>query len=205
MKKFTLFISIALLTACGASDNSESNSKPSSAQLPTELQELAGSWQEPCEIDLESNDSSTSIETYSSEGVNFNTVSYLDTDCNTELYSMRINATLEYVGETILNSGETVKKVTATMSKDKILLLIHSESLKRNYIENAVCSRTDWDQGKFIDIAKCDDFDEFADIADNLKSVYYVDGSNAYWGNINSPLDNEGYPTTLDAIPNTKL
>ena len=205
MKNLTLFIFIGLLTACGASDNSKSTPKLNSAQLPGELQELAGSWQEPCEIDLESNDSSKSIETYSDEGVNFDTINYLDTDCNTKLYSIRINATLEYIGETILNSGETVKKVTASIVKDKVLVMIHSESMKSDYIENSICNRTDWDQDEFIDIAKCDDFEEFTDIESDLKSIYYVNDNNAYWGNINSPLDNEGYPTTLDSIPNTKL
>lgn len=200
MKKLSLFLAISLLTACGASDNSDL------AQLPTEIQDLNGSWQEPCEIDIDDNDSSKGIENYSNSGIRFAMTTYIDSDCSVEYLAMKFTASMNYVGEKILSSGQTVKKVGAIIDTDNILVLLISEALQTKYIDKNICARTDWDSGEYINISNCY---ELRDIVENLKeplkSIYYIDGNYAYWGNTDSQNDENGFPTQLDTIPNTKI
>jgi hypothetical protein len=206
MNNLTLFLSISLLTACGASNNSSSQPDVNSAQLPTEIQDLKGSWQEPCKFDEEDNDSSKGIEIYSGDGISFSATNYIDSDCSIKELSMKFTASINYAGEKILNSGQTVKKVGALINTDNILVLLHDESLQAGYIANNTCNRTDWNSGEYINISTCY---EFTDLIENLKkplkSIYYVDDNESYWGDSDSQDDANGFPTQLDAIPNTKI
>ena len=200
MKNIYLFLTISLLTACGASDNSNS------AQLPTELQDLKGSWQEPCEIDLDDNDSSKSIETYSGTGISFAATNYIDSDCSVEYLSMKFTASINYVGEKILSSGQTVKKVGAIIDTDNVLVLLIDEALQTKYIDKNICARTDWDSGEYINISNCYELKGIVEgLKEPLKSIYYIDGNQAYWGDSESIDDENGFSTELESIPNTRI
>lgn len=200
MKNLTLCIFICLLTACGASDNSKS------AQLPTELQDLKGSWLKACEVDLDDNSSSKGIETYSEKGANFSATTYIDSDCSVESISMKFTASINYLGEKIINSGQSVKKIGAIINTSNVLILLHDENLIAKYNEKNVCNRIDWDSGKYINISACYDLSDIVtNLKEPLKSIYLIDGNQAYWGNGESIEDENGFATELESIPNTKI
>lgn len=204
MKNLALLISISLLTACGASNNSSTDSN--SSQLSPELQDLKGSWQESCEIDTDDNDSSKAIETYSDTGINFAATTYIDSDCTIKSISMIFSASMNYVGEKVLDSGQAVKKIGATIDTDNIFILLHDESLQTIYINKNICSRTDWDNGEYINISNCYELKNIVEnLKEPLKSIYYIDGNDAYWGDSDSQDDENGFPTQLETIPNTKI
>ena len=200
MKNLTLFIFITLLTACGASNNSDS------AQLPTELQDLEGSWQEQCEIDTDDNDSSKGIEKYSGAGIKYTEMSYTDSDCAIERLSIIFTASINYAGEKIINSGQTVKKVGMIIDTDNVLVLLIDETLQTKYIDRNICARTDWNSEKYINISDCYEFKDLIEgLKAPLKSIYYIDGNDAYWGDSDRQSDENGFPSELYTIPNTKI
>jgi major membrane immunogen (membrane-anchored lipoprotein) len=206
MKALTLFISISLLTACGASDNSDTFLGSNSSKLPIETVDLKGSWQEPCDIDTSDNDSSKSIETYSDTGMSLAVDYYRDSDCTFEELSMKFTASINYAGEKVLSSGQTVKKVGAIIDTKNVLVLLIDESLQNRYINNNMCSRTDWNSGQYINISNCYELNDLIeDLKAPLKDIYYVDGNNVYWGNSERANDEHGFPTELKSTPNTKI
>lgn len=206
MKNITLFIFISLLTACGASNDSSSELGSNSSKLPIETLDLKGSWQEPCNIDTDDNDSSKSIEIYSDTGMSIAVNYYSDSDCTFEELSMKFTASINYAGEKILSSGQTVKKVGALIDTENVLALLHDESLITTYIEKNICNRTDWNSGQYINISNCYEFNDLIeDLKAPLKDIYYIDGNQIYWGNSDSQDDENGFPTELKSIANTKI
>ena len=206
MKTLTLFISMNLLTACGASDNSGTNLGSNSSKLPIETLDLKGSWQEPCDIDIDDNDSRQSVETYSDAGISIAVDYYSDSDCTFEDFSINFTASINYTGEKILSSGQTVKKVGAIIDTKNVLVLLIDENLKNSYINKNICSRSDWNSGQYINISNCYEFNDLIeDLKAPLKDIYYVDGNRVYWGNSERANDENGFPTELKSTPNTKI
>jgi hypothetical protein len=206
MKTLTLLISISVLTACGASNNSSTALGSNSSKLPIETLDLKGSWQEPCDIDTDDNDSSKSIETYSDTGMSLAVDYYSDSDCSFKELSMKFTATINYAGEKTLSSGQTVKKVGALIDTKNVLVLLIDEDLQNRYINKNMCSRTDWNSGQYINISNCYELNDLIeDLKAPLKDIYYVDGNEVYWGNSERANDDNGFPIELKSIPNTKL
>lgn len=206
MKNLALLISISLLTACGASDNSSSQAGLNSAPFPTEIHDLKGSWEIPCDINQEAYESTKGKETFSDSGIALTATNYIDTYCTDKEFSMKYTASMNYAGEKVLNSGQTVKKIVALIDTNNLLFLLHDEGLQAGYIADKTCNRSDWDSGEYINISNCR---EFTDIIENmkkpLKSIYYVDGNQAYWGDEDRQSDEDGFPTELESAPNTKI
>jgi hypothetical protein len=206
MKNLALLISISLLAACGASDNSSSNSGLNSAPFPAETQDLKGSWHIPCDINEETYESTNGKETYSDSGIAFTATNYIDTYCMDKEFSMKYTASMNYAGEKVLDSGQTVKKVDAIIDTNNLLFLLHDEGLQAGYIADKTCNRSDWDSGEYINISNCRVFTDIIEsMKKPLKSIYYIDGNQAYWGDEDRQSDEDGFPTELESAPNTKI
>lgn len=200
MKLISILVLLSLLTACGASDNSI----PS--QLTPEIQGLKGRWLSDCAVDKTDNDSSLSIESYGDEGVVLDTTFFTDSDCSIKEVSTKLTGAIAYVGEKILASGQTVKKVDVDIETATALMLIHDERAINIAIEQKICSRTDWDQNKYINISNCDTFSSFIDnLKGRKKNIYFIDGDQIFWGNTVRPNDVSGYPTELGTIPSIRI
>jgi hypothetical protein len=199
MKIFSIFLFISLITACVATDNSDS------AQSSVARNDLKGSWITPCIIDVSDNDSTQVVENYSDTGVHLLSTFYTDSDCTVKDVSIKFTASISQAGEIILSSGQAAQKVTTTINTDNVLMLMHREGAKIIAISENICSRTDWDNGEYINISNCDTFSNYINkLKGQRKDIYHIDGNKAFWGNKKVPLDENDYPSELNTVPNTK-
>lgn len=195
----TLLLS-TLLFACGGSSSSDA------PQLTPELQELKGAWQVPCYINPDDNDSGEDVFTFTNSGLSFYSAQYYDSECNDLYLEMKINASITYVGEKMISTGQTVKRIGINMDTNLIDIRLKNENLIDRYNSQSICNRTDWGNNRYKDVSGCSDLREVADLlSEPLKDIYFVNGDQLYWGDTARAVDGNGFPIALETGYSTRI
>lgn len=205
MKQNILLISAVLLASCGGANNSSNSG--STNLLPEEVQDLKGSWISNCLPDDDAVESLKILTQYSNKGVTGTFFFYNDTSCLNKTFSTRINGAITYEGEKISESGLPVKKVIEKIDLKKISLAIDDTELLSDYNNVLACNRNDWERSEYVNISNCTALSAVVDsFKDPMISIYYINGDDLYWDDIDSTIDNDGFPNKLETTPSfTKL
>ena len=195
----TLLLS-TLLFACGGSSSSDS------PQLAPELQELKGAWQVPCNIDPDDNDSSEDVFTFTNSGLSVYSAQFSDNECTQLELELKISSAINYAGEKMIGSGQTVNMLEIDIDTDQILIRFHNPETIKSLNTSNKCNRTDWGNNTYINISTCEDFTVTVEsFNERIRDIYFITGDQLYWGDTEQAVDGNGFPITLETGYSTRI
>lgn len=183
--KFTIYAVALFLVGCGSGDSGGSVGTSNNTILE-------GVWQQGCTV-AEDNESTKATIKYSSSNVEANLSYFSDSSCEVSKASVVLEGTFAVGDMVILNSGESVYKITRDLTQSRVsydtnefIAIVNSKKL---------CGYANWESTVLKDVSDCSTFDFKNDLK---KDIVKIDANNIFYGDSDF-LDSDGFPTRLEA------
>ena len=191
--KYSSILAAALLVSCGGSD---SKSSGSSADI------LQGSWQSNCTLDADNGDYDILKVTYDGNVLTDTHTVFTDANCTAKSYEFKYEGAYTLGEEITLDDDNKVHKLDTTFTKVFITLL--SSDDVDTYNLGSVCSKTDWEKDKVVDVSDCLAFNH---ALGEIFNIVDVDGDKLNLGDTKNGNDgsNDAHrPTVLESLTHNK-